>query len=144
VQVIARNATARRTERINLPLRREVFAKPESENIETESYQALVHMDTCDLQCNNRSINDMYITVLVLRILPYPYYVYVSTSTEYHLVLVVLSTGRNQSSVYVIIRRAAARSPEGLNLSLRRPRLVVRNAFFPESAGPSLGGATRL
>ena len=47
MQVIARCATARSTERLNLSLRREVFEKPEQDHIQTESCQALVHMDKC-------------------------------------------------------------------------------------------------
>jgi hypothetical protein len=76
VQVIARSATARSTERLNLPLRREVFEKPESENIETESCQALVYMDTCYPQCSssisgmyNYSTSTMYTPVSVLCLL---------------------------------------------------------------------------
>jgi hypothetical protein len=45
-------------------------------------------------------------------------------STEYHLVL-VLSTSQHKSSMQVIIRRAAVRSPERLNLSLMWEGLEV-------------------
>jgi hypothetical protein len=106
------------------------FSPNQNKRILKQSCQALVHMDTCYSQCSN-SISGMYITILVLCILQYQYYVYFSTSTEYHLVLVVLSTSRNQSSIYGIIRRAAARSPERLHLSLIWQGLEMCNKPFP-------------
>jgi hypothetical protein len=65
--------------------------------------------------------------------------VLVSTSTEYHLVL-VLCTSQNKSSVQVINRRAATRSPERLNLSLKCEGLEVFLPKFGEHCVHSLSG----
>ena len=109
MQVISRSATARSPWHLNLPLRRGGLEKPEQEYIETKTCQALAHMDTC---YHN-------VLILVLCTIQYYYYVYFSTSTEYYLVLVLNGTQYfKKYSVQVINRRATARSPESLNLSL--------------------------
>jgi hypothetical protein len=78
MKVIARSATTRSSEHLDLPRRREGLQKTKQENIETETCPALVHMNTC--------YHNLLVSVVCT--IQY-YYVYFSNSIEYHLVQVL-------------------------------------------------------